>query len=156
MSAPDLNPNHGEAPGGMGWTAGMSDTDLRQTMLAAMRLLLGLAAVGTVLLWWKLGWQSAALLLIGAAIAAASLWEWMRLITLMNHAMDASASGAPGARPMGLTVVGFFLRIGLTVGVLYVSLKYLNGTAFALLAGIGLGLFSLMVEALRLVKRWTV
>ena len=145
-----------EAPGGMGWTAGLSDNDLRQTMLAAMRLLVGLAFAATLLLWWKLGWQSAALLLIGAAISAASLWEWMRLITLMNHAMDAAAAGGSFARPMGLTIMGFFLRIGLTVGVLYVSLKYLNGTAFALLAGIGLGLFSLMVEALRLLKRWTV
>jgi len=145
-----------EAPGGMGWTAGLSDNDLRQTMLAAMRLLVGLAFAATLLLWWKLGWQSAALLLIGAAISAASLWEWMRLITLMNHAMDAAAAGGSSARPMGLTIMGFFLRIGLTVGVLYVSLKYLNGTAFALLAGIGLGLFSLMVEALRLLKRWTV
>ena len=145
-----------EAPGGMGWTAGLSDSDLRQTMLAAMRLLVGLAFAGALIFWWKLGWQSAVLLLIGAAISAASLWEWMRLITLMNHAMDAGAAGGSAARPIGLTIVGFFLRIGLTVGVLYVSLKYLNGTAFALLAGIGLGLFSLMVEALRLLKRWTV
>jgi len=145
-----------EAPGGMGWTAGLSDNDLRQTMLAAMRLLVGLAFAATLLFWWKFGWQSGVLLLIGAAISAASLWEWMRLITLMNQAMDASAAGGPAARPMGLTIVGFFLRICLTVGVLYVSLKYLNGTAFALLAGIGLGLFSLMVEALRLLKRWTV
>ena len=145
-----------EAPGGLGWTAGLSDNDLRQTMLAAMRLLVILAFVATLLFWWKLGWQSAVLLLIGAAISAASLWEWMRLITLMNNAMDATGAGGPGARPMGLTIAGFFLRIGLTVGVLYVSLKYLNGTAFALLAGIGLGLFSLMAEALRLLKRWTV
>ena len=145
-----------EAPGGLGWTAGLSDNDLRQTMLAAMRLLVILAFVATLLFWWKLGWQSAVLLLIGAAISAASLWEWMRLITLMNNAMDATAAGGSAARPMGLTIAGFFLRIGLTVGVLYVSLKYLNGTAFALLAGIGLGLFSLMVEALRLLKRWTV
>ena len=78
------------------------------------------------------------------------------LDAMMNHAMDAAAAGGSFARPMGLTIMGFFLRIGLTVGVLYVSLKYLNGTAFALLAGIGLGLFSLMVEALRLLKRWTV
>ena len=145
-----------EAPGGMGWTAGLSDADLRQTMLAAMRLLVGLALVAALLVGWKFGWQSAALLLVGAAISAASLWEWMRLIALMNHAMDASSAGGSSALPVGLTIAGFLLRIGLTVGVLYVSLKYLNGTAFALLAGIGLGLFSLMVEALRLLKRWTV
>ena len=144
-----------EAPGGLGWTAGLSDNDLRQTMLAAMRLLVVLAFIATLLFWWKSGWQSAVLLLIGAAISAASLWEWMRLITLMNHAMDVSAAGGSAARPMGLTIVGFFLRIGLTVGVLYVSLKYLDGTVFALAAGLGLGVFSLSVEGVRLMNRWT-
>jgi hypothetical protein len=56
---------------------------------------------------------------------------------------------------MGLILAGFFLRLGLTVVVLYVSLKYLNGTVFALAAGLGLGVLALTVEALRLMKRWT-
>jgi len=39
--------------------------------------------------------------------------------------------------------------------VLYVSLKYLQGTVFALAAGLGLGLVSLIIEASKLLKRPT-
>jgi hypothetical protein len=103
------------------------------------------------LFWWKSGWQSALLVVIGAAISGASLWEWLRLMTAVNQQMDAGAT----ARPMGLILTGFFLRLGLTVVVLYASLKYLNGTVFALAAGLGLGVFSLSVEGLKLMNRWT-
>ena len=57
---------------------------------------------------------------------------------------------------MGLVLSGFFLRLGLTVVLLYVSLKYLNGSVWALAAGLGLGVFALTVEGLRLMKAWTV
>jgi hypothetical protein len=40
--------------------------------------------------------------------------------------------------------------------VLYGSLKFLDGSVYALAAGLGLGVFSLTFEALRLVKSWTV
>ena len=60
------------------------------------------------------------------------------------------------ARPLGLVLAGFFLRLGLTIVVLYVSLKFLDGSVYALAAGIGLGIFALSFEALRLVKAWTV
>jgi hypothetical protein len=134
------------------WTAGLSDADLRNTMIAAMRLLAILAVLVLALFWWKSGWQSGLLVAIGAAISGASLWEWMRLMTAVNAAMDQGAT----PRPMGMILTGFFLRLGLTLVVLYVSLKYLHGTVFALAAGIGLGVFSLTVEAVKLLKRWTV
>jgi len=133
------------------WTAGMSDADVRNTMLAALRLLAVLAALAAALFWWKAGWRSALLAAIGAGISAASLWEWMRLTTAMNERMD--AGGTP--RPMGMVLAGFFLRIGLTLAVLYGSLKYLHGTVIALAVGLGLGVLSLTVEALRIMKRWT-
>ncbi len=132
-------------------------------MLAAMRLLAALALVVAALFFWKFGWPSALLVLIGAAISGASLWEWLRLMTALNASMDAAAStNAAGMdrsatpRPMGLILTGFFLRLGVTLVVLYVSLRYLHGTVFALAAGIGLGIVSLTIEALRLMKRWTV
>ena len=43
---------------------------------------------------------------------------------------------AEKARPMGRVLVGFFLRLGLTLVLLYVSLKYLNGSVYALAAGL--------------------
>ena len=134
------------------WTAGLSDADLRNTMIAAMRLLAILAVLVLALFWWMSGWQSGLLVAIGAAISGASLWEWMRLMTAVNAAMDQGAT----PRPMGMILTGFFLRLALTLVVLYVSLKYLHGTVFALAAGIGLGVFSLTVEAVKLMKRWTV
>jgi hypothetical protein len=134
------------------WTTGLSDADFRNCMLRAIRLLTALAVLVAALFWWKAGWQSASLLGIGAAISAWSLWEWLRLMTALNQRMDVGAT----PRPMGMILVGFFVRIGLTLAVLYGSLKYLHGTVFALAAGLGLGVLSLTVEALRLIKRWTV
>jgi hypothetical protein len=55
-----------------------------------------------------------------------------------------------------MVLAGFFLRLGLTVVLLYVSLKTLDGSVYALAAGLALGVFSLAVEGLRLMKAWTV
>ncbi len=133
------------------WTTGLTDADFRNTMLASMRLLAVLGAV-VLVAFWKLGWRSAVLVLVGASISAASLWEWLRLMTAVNRQMDGGAT----PRPMGMLLVGFFLRLGLTLVVLYVSLRYLNGSVFALAAGLGLGVLSLTIESLKLMKRWTV
>ena len=132
-------------------STGLTDADVRNTMLASIRLLLILTVVAAAAFWWRVNWQSAVLLLVGSAISSTSLWEWMRLMTAINERMD--AGGTP--RPMGTILFGFFTRLGLTVVVLYVSLKYLNGTVLALAAGLGLGLVSLVIEASRLLKRPT-
>ena len=134
------------------WTTGLTDADFRNAILAALRLQAILSVFLIAIFWWKSGWQGAVLVIVGAAISAASLWEWLRLMTAVNQSMDVGAT----PRPMGLILTGFFLRLGLTGVVLYVSLKYLNGTVFALAAGLGLGVLALTVEALRLMKRWTV
>jgi hypothetical protein len=131
---------------------GLTDADFRRTMLAAIRLLALLAAIGTAIAWWRGGWASGVLLLIGAAISGASLWEWLRLMTAVMERMDAGGQ----ARPLGMVLLGFFLRLGLTIVLLYVSLKYLDGSVFALAAGLGLGVVALSVEGLRLMKQWTV
>jgi hypothetical protein len=129
-----------------------SDADFKRTMRSALRLLAIITVVAAPLVWWKLGWQSAALLLVGSAISGSGLWEWLRLMTAVMVRMDEGAK----ARPMGMVLFGFFLRLGLTVVLLYVSLKLLNGSVYALAAGLALGVFSLTVEGLRLMKAWTV
>ena len=133
-------------------SVGLTDADVRGAMLSSIRLLVVFAVVTALIFWWKSSWQSAVLVFVGAAISGASLWEWLRLMTAVNERMDAGKN----PRPMGRVLVGFFARLGLTIVVLYVSLKYLNGTAFALAAGLGLGVLALTVEALRLLKRTTV
>jgi hypothetical protein len=129
-----------------------TDADFKRTMWSALRLLVVITVVAAPLVWWKLGWPSAVLLLVGALISGSGLYEWLRLMTAIMLRMD----GGGKARPMGMVLVGFFLRLGLTIVLLYVSLKVLNGSVYALAAGLALGVFALTVEGLRLMKAWTV
>ena len=129
-----------------------TDADFRRTMWSALRLLAVITVVAVPLVWWKLGWQSAVLLLVGALISGSGLYEWLRLMTAVMVRMD----GGGKARPMGMVLAGFFLRLGLTIVLLYVSLKVLNGSVYALAAGLALGVFALTIEGLRLMKAWTV
>jgi len=129
-----------------------SDADFRTTILRALRLLAIISVIGALLLWWKQGWQSAALLAVGSVISASGLWEWLRLMTAVMARMDQGGE----ARPMAMLVLGFIIRLAATVALLYVSLKVLNGSVYALAAGLALGVFALTVEGIRLVKAWTV
>jgi len=131
---------------------GFSDKNFREVVLRALRLLAVITVIGGALLWWKMGWQTAVLLVVGAAISGSGLWEWLRLMSALMAKMEEGGE----ARPMGLVLAGFFLRLGLTIVVLYVSLKTLDGSVYALAAGLGLGVFALTYEGLKLVKAWTV
>ena len=129
-----------------------TDDDFRRTMLRTLRLMAIVTVVALPLVWWRLGWQSAVLLLVGSVISGSGLWEWLRLMTAVMARMD----GGGEARPMGLVLAGFFLRLGLTIVILYVSLKFLDGSVYALAAGLGMGVFALTIEGIRLAKAWTV
>ena len=129
-----------------------SDEDVRRTVMNALRLVIIATAIGIPLVWWKFGWSTALLLVVGAAISGSGLWEWRKLITSMMAYMDAGGE----AKPIGPVLAGFFLRLGLAIAVLYVSLKFLDGSVYALAVGLGLGVLALTIEALRLVKAWTV
>jgi hypothetical protein len=130
----------------------LTDADFKRTIWNALRLMVIVTVIVAPLVWWKMGWQSAMLLLVGALISGSGLFEWLRLMTAVMVRMD----GGEKARPMGMVLFGFFLRLGLTLGLLYVSLKVLNGSVYALAAGLALGVFALSIEGLRLVKAWTV
>ncbi len=141
-----------------------SEADVRITLRRTLRLLAIFTVIGALLVTFKLGWQSAVLLVIGAIISGSGLWEWMRLMSAVMARMDVSAaaegkpapeSTGPAARPMGLVLTGFFLRLALTIAVLYVSLKTLHGSVIALAAGLLLGIVSLTIEAIRMARTWT-
>jgi hypothetical protein len=132
--------------------ASFNEGDVRAVLVRTIRLLAILAAVGMVLVGWKLGWRSSVLLLVGAAISATGLWEWMRLMSVIMERVD----GAVTVRPMGMVLTGFFLRMGLTIAVLYVSLKFLHGSVIALAFGLGLGIAALIFEVIKLARSWTV
>lgn len=139
--------------------ASFSDEDATRTIERALRLLAVVTVIAGLVVWWKMGWQSAALLAVGAAISAAGLWKWLRLMTVVMAKMDDADPERRGdglARPKGRVLGGFFLTLGLSLAVLYVSLKFLDGSVYALAAGLAMGVFALTFEALRLVKAWTV
>lgn len=139
--------------------ASFSDEDATRTIERALRLLAVVTVIAGLVVWWKMGWQSAALLAVGAAISAAGLWKWLRLMTVVMAKMDDADPERRSdglARPKGRVLGGFFLTLGLSLAVLYVSLKFLDGSVYALAAGLAMGVFALTFEALRLVKAWTV
>jgi hypothetical protein len=135
--------------------ASYTDDDFRRLILRAMKLATIVALVGAAGVWLKWGWRSAILLLVGAVISTSGLWEWLRLMTAVMVRMDASETVKKG-RSLGLILTGFFMRLGLTLVALYVSLKFLDGSVYALAAGLGLGVFALAFEGAKLARVWTV
>jgi len=126
----------------------MTDADLAALLKRAVRITAVLGGVISLILWPMLGWGSGALFAVGAAISAASLFEWGRLIQLFNAKLDKQKlpSGA------GLVVSLFLLRMILFAGAIYVSLKCFQGSPIVLLCGLALALAGLVWEALRLLR----
>ena len=130
----------------------MQDQEFRTALNRALRTVLILAVIGLPIAWFAQGWQSAALFLIGATIAVSGIFEWRQLMGAVLERMQ--EGGTP--RPLTPVLVWFFLRLALAGVVLYVSLKFLDGSVYALIAGISLALIALMIESFRLLKVWTV
>jgi hypothetical protein len=126
----------------------MTDDDLRQMLRRALRTVLILALVLFVLFTLTLGWQSGLLSLAGAVISWTGIREWSNLSLAIFARMD----NQQAPRPMGRTLVMFFLRLGMVAAILYVSLKCLHGSVYALVAGIGLAVVALSIEAIRLLR----
>jgi len=128
--------------------AGLTDAALDTMLTRAMRITAILGAVLAVIVWIAMSWRDAAMLAVGAAISAASILEWQRLIRLFNARMDKQKTPRGAA-----TVVTFFLlRLIVFGGVIYGSLKCFQGSAIALLFGLSLAIVAMMWEALRLLR----
>ncbi len=133
-----------------------SDADFQRTIWSALRLVGVAVVVGIPLLWWKLGWQSAVLFAVGALIAASGVYEWLRLMTVLMQRMSVADPETAKVRPLAPVLIGFFLRLGGALALLYVSLKFLHGSVYALIAGLALGVLALSIEGIRALKSWTV
>jgi hypothetical protein len=133
-----------------------SDEDFKRTMRRALRLVAIAAVVGIPLIWWKLGWASAALFSVGALISGSGLFEWLRLTTAVMARMDAGGAKPAPAHPLAPVLIGFIFRLGFALALLYGSLKFLHGSVYALIAGLALAVAALSFEGLRLLKSWTV
>jgi hypothetical protein len=128
--------------------AGLTDQALQALLKRAIRdtLILGLAA--TLALFFASGWRNAAMFVVGALISSASILEWQRLIRLLNDRLDQAKS----PRGAGAVVVFFMIRLAVFAAAIYGSLKCFQGSAIALLCGLGLAMIAMAWEALRLLK----
>jgi hypothetical protein len=146
-----INPTNGSSLPALG---PYSDADFKRSIRSALRLVLIALAVGVPLVWWKLGWQSAALLAVGGLISGTGLFEWLRVMSALMERMDVSSGAPAGGRSATRVLLSFFLRLGVALALLYGSLKLLDGSVYALIGGLTLGVAALLIEGLRLVKSW--
>lgn len=93
-------------------------------------------------------WRNAAMLAAGAAVSAASTLEWRRLVRFINATLDNQQ--APRGTVIAVTL--FVLRLIVFGTVIYVSLKWIQGSAIALLCGLGLALLAIIWEGIRLMR----
>ena len=91
------------------------------------------------------------LFLVGAAIAATGLYESKRLMLAVLSRFNHGRQG----KPVAGVLIWFFLRLILAGVVLYVSLRSLEGSVYALCAGLGLAVVALLIESVRLLRAWT-
>ncbi len=130
-----------------------SDQDLRLVMNRALRSVLIAIVVGIPIIWVAWGWRSAVLFLVGGAIAATGILEWRQLMGAVLIRLDTGSS--PTQKPLGPVLFWFFIRLIAAAGVLYVSLRSLDGKVVALLLGIALALIALFIEAIRVFRGWS-
>lgn len=128
--------------------ASMTDDDLREMLRRALRTVVILALILFAVFTFTMGWQTGLLALAGAIISYTGIREWRNLALMIFSKLD----NQQPARPMGRTLVMFFLRLGMVAAILYVSLKCLHGSIYALVAGIGLAVVALSIEAIRLLR----
>jgi hypothetical protein len=128
--------------------AAFTDADLSAALLRAVRNVGWIALAGLPVVWIASGWESAALFAVGAAISAGGVYESRRLIRVINAKLD-------NERPphsTGFALAMFLLRLLIAGAALYVSLRCLHGSVYAVVAGLALGMVALSVEAVRLTR----
>ena len=126
-----------------------TEDDIRRTLRRALLLAGALTLVATPILWVWQGWQTWLMFLIGAVISATGIFEWLQLLSAMMSRMEEGRTPTP----MGRVLVMFFLRLAVAGLLLYASLNSLHGSIYALLAGLAVALFALLIESIRLMAR---
>jgi hypothetical protein len=130
------------------------DNELRDVLNRALRSVIIALLIGIPITWFAWGWRSMLLFVVGGVIAATGILEWRQLMAAVLVRLDKAGSrGAP--RPVGPVLFWFFVRLVAAAGLLYVSLRSLDGKVVALLLGIALAVAALFVEALRLFRSWS-
>lgn len=125
-----------------------TDADLKAALHRTLGTIAVLAAVLFAVVSLVAGWRSGVLLIVGAIVSASGVYEWQRLISVVNARLD-NAQSPRGAGPV---VAMFFLRLLIVAVLVYVSLKCFHGSIYALVAGLALAVVGLSIEALRLLR----
>lgn len=127
----------------------ITDETLENMLRGALRITIIIGSLAALVLWKASGWRTAAMMATGAAISAASIYEWRRFARLISTAFS------KGQVPRGalLGVLFFLFRLGIFAGAIYVSLIYLRGSVVALFCGLALALGAMVWEALRLLRQ---
>ena len=126
----------------------LTDESLQRMLQSALRYTLILGFVGSLAVSIGSSWRNGSMLLVGAAISAASILEWRHLIRVFNARMDKQRTPTS----TGAVILFFVLRLALFAGVIYVSLKCFQGSAVALLCGLGLAVMTVGWEVIRLLR----
>ena len=128
--------------------SGLTDEALEALLKRAIRSTLILGMVVSLLLTIASRWGTGALFMTGTAVSAASIFEWLRLVRLINARMRKQK-----AQRGAVLVIGFFLlRLCFFAAAIYGSLKCFQGSPMALVCGLSLAVATLMFEALRLLR----
>lgn len=126
----------------------LTDQALQAVLHRAFRNTIILGVLAALAVWIGSGWRNGAMLLTGAAISAVSVFEWRHLIRVASARMDNSRTPASA----GAVVFFFVIRLAVFAGVIYVSLKSLQGSVAALLCGLGLAVMTVAWEVIRLLR----
>ena len=131
-----------------------SDQDLRLVLTRALRGVGIAILIGVPVIWVAWGWRSMLMFGVGGAIAATGILEWRQLMSAVLNRLASPGTGT-APRPLGPVLFWFVVRLLAAGGLLYGTLKSLDGKLAALLIGMALGLIALTIEALRLLKSWS-
>jgi hypothetical protein len=131
------------------------DQDLRDVFNRALRSVVIALLVGIPIIWLAWGWRSMLLFVVGGVIAATGILEWRQLMAAILVRLDTAGTRSGAPRPVGPVVLWFFVRLVAAAGLLYVSLRSLDGKVAALILGIALAVAALLIEALRLFRGWS-
>lgn len=130
-------------------TQSFSDAALKVTLRKAMRTVAVITVALFAVFWVWQGWRTGMLLLTGGLVSMASLFEWQRLVSVLNARLDNQQS----PRSTSFVVAMFFLRLSVVVVVLYGSLKCFQTAGyvpiFALATGLCLAFVGLSIEAVK-------
>ena len=127
---------------------GLTEETLAALLKRAIRNTLILGLIPAIVLLIATGWRDATMLVTGALISAASIFEWLRLTRLIYARMKIQKA----QRGAFLVVSFFLLRLLFFAAAIYGSLKCFQGSPIALLCGLSLAVATLLWEAIRLLK----